>query len=163
MNFGRDEKAVAAATEEVVGAAEIRVRGASVPIQPPRITRFRRGEELHYIEFSVHPRGIGYGGSAPLAPFATDDLTRDDFSSIGNQLYDLLRRFTGFQVAIVGWDPEEVVNICNLESERLPDESIYELDGLVLADHLVERWKLQRFVPFSQGMSWLPYGQSQLR
>ena len=43
-----------------------------------------------YIEFAIHPRGIGYGGPGPLPPFGIRDLTNDELTNVGMQLYGVL-------------------------------------------------------------------------
>ena len=70
-----------------------------------------------YIEFSVHPRGIGYGGPGELPDFDPRSLTSDEITRIGRALYDLLRGFSGYQAAIVGWDPEPLVDLEDLEAD----------------------------------------------
>lgn len=160
VNFGRDESAVAAANDELERHSVVEVRGTQLRLTPPRVARFRDGEELTYIEFAVHPRGVGYPSSAPELPFAARDLSDAEISGIGEHLYELLTRFHDYEAAIVGWDPEEHVDVSQLESwldPECPDGDINKLHGLVLADHLIERWQPQGFVAFDAGHSWLPY------
>jgi hypothetical protein len=162
VNFLRDEEAVAAATDELARHPTVEVRGAQLPVTPPSVTRFRSmDDQLRYIEFSVNPRGLGYGGPGPSPPFKARDLGDDEMTRVGEQLYDLLRRFQGYGAAIVGWDPEPLVDVDDLESDYLTDGSISGLDGLVLSDALIERWRPEGFVPFAPGYSWLPYRGSQ--
>lgn len=157
VNFGRDEEALTAATGELERQSSIEVRGVQVPVTPPSVTRFRSGDELVYIEFSVHPHGIGYARPDPHLPFETRDLGSEELSAAGEHLYGLLRTFHGYEAAIVGWDPESAVDFEQLQSEWLPDGSISGLHGLVLSDKLVEGWQPKGFVPFAAGYSWLPY------
>ena len=107
VNFGQDELSVSAAEEELERYPPVEVRGTLLPLTPPFVTRFSAaGGGIRYIEFAVHPRGIGYGGPGPKAPFHGRDLTEDEISEIGERLYEVLRRFRGYDVAMVGWDPE---------------------------------------------------------
>jgi hypothetical protein len=72
-------------------------------------------------------------------------------------LYERLSRFRGYQAAMVGWDPELLVDLDELEIDKVPDGSISQLDGLVLSNALIERWEPAGFVPFTPGFSWIPY------
>jgi hypothetical protein len=157
VNFGRDEEAVAAATGELDRHPQIELRDTPLAITPPVVTRFRSGEKLRYIEFSVHPRGIGYAGPGPLPPFKARDLTDEEVTSVGERLYELLRRFSGYNAAMVGWDPECKVDVGELEVDWVRDGSIGQLHGLVLSEALVSRWRLEGFSAFEPGCMWLPY------
>jgi hypothetical protein len=159
VNFGQDELAVSAAEEELERFPPVEVRGMPLPLTPPFVTRFAAaGGGIRYIEFAVHPRGIGYGGPGPIAPFHTRDLNDDEISRTGERLYDLLRRFRGYDVALVGWDPESLVDVRELEVDYVEDGSIFDLQGLVLANRLVAQWNLgTAFVPFDAEHQWLPY------
>lgn len=108
-------------------------------VTPPFLARLRSDEQLAYIEFSVHPRGISYGGPGPYPPFEARDLGNDELAAVGQQLYDRLRRFDGYKAAIVGWDPESLIDVGELEADYLPDGTISQLEGLVLSDTLIER------------------------
>ena len=97
---------------------------------PPFVTRFSAAEGgIRYIEFTVHPRGIGCGGPGPRAPFHTRELSDDEISTIGATLYALLRRFRGYDVAFVGWDPEPLVDVRELEADYVEGGSILDLQG----------------------------------
>jgi hypothetical protein len=69
----------------------------------------------------------------------------------------VFRRFHGNELAIVGWDPENLVDPVELELEWLPDGGILGLSGLVLSDTLVESWQPTGFMSFEPGCSWIPY------
>jgi hypothetical protein len=157
VNFGRDEEAVAAATEELDRHPAIELRDTPLPVSPPFVTRFQHGEQLQYIEFSVHPRGLSYGGPGPSPPFRARDLTDDEVTSVGERLYELLRCFQGYNAAMVGWDPEYKVDLSELEIDWVSDGSIARLHGLVLSEALVVRWRLEGFTAFEPGYMWLPY------
>ena len=158
VNFGRNHDKVGAATEAVRRLHTLHVRGVEVPLGEPYVSRFPgpRG----YIEFSVWPRGIGYGPSK-IPNLDPASLTELELTGIGHDLYSLLRQFDGYRAAIVGWDPEEIVDLHELETEWIKSGDVASLDGLVLATDLKNRWQLdERFVPFAEGYCWLPYGGS---
>lgn len=158
VNFGADEEAAGAAAERVRRAGHVGVRGVPVPLGEPYVTKLTRPSA--YIEFSVHPHGIGYGGPGPKPDLDPRSLTSDEITRIGHRLYDLLRNFSGYRAAIVGWDPESLVDVDDLEADwRAGDPPGY--NGLVLADDLCDRWKLgPEWSAFEPGYRWLPYSGS---
>jgi hypothetical protein len=160
VNFGTDKEAAGTAAELVRGAGHVDVRGVQAPLGDPYVTELTRPSA--YIEFSVHPRGIGYGGPGPRPDLDPHSLTADEITRIGHALYDLLRGFSGYRAAIVGWDPESLVDLEDLETDwRTGDPPGY--NGLVLADDLCERWRLgPEWRVFEPGYRWLPYSGSRI-
>lgn len=154
VNFGLAEEAVASATDVLERHPTVEVRGVQLPITPPSVTQ---PDISGYIEFSVYPRGIGVASPGPYPPFKAQDLGDDEVGAIGDQLYDRLRQFHGYEAAVVGWDPENLVDPGELEVEWVPDGGISRLNGLVLADRLIESWRPSGFVPFEPGYSWVRY------
>jgi hypothetical protein len=97
----------------------------------------------------------------PLRRDVTDTRLVEDECAAGEAtLYDLLRGFSGYRAAIVGWDPESLVDLQDLEADwRNGDPPGY--DGLVLADDLCGRWQLgPEWSTFEPGYRWLPYSGS---
>ena len=79
------------------------------------------------------------------------------------QLFDILRRFDGYDIAAVGWDPECIVDAKSVPNEWLSDGSFYHLNGVVVSDRLAAEWSLdERFVSFAEGFRWLPYTGSRV-
>jgi len=159
VNFGQHDDAVARASGVLDEVEAIEVRGHRLPITPPFVTRLQSKLEWEgYIEFSVHPRGLGYGGPKPPLPFPVRDLTDEEVTGAGAQLYDLLRRFDGYQAAMVGWDPEGFVDLTDLRNEWMEDDGMYDLDGLVLADSVATELQVdERYEAFAPGFRWLPF------
>jgi len=158
VNFGRDEAAVAAATDELDRHPTVEVRGVRLPLTPPYVTTLHLSEALSYIEFSVNPRGISAPCRGPNPPFKAQELSNDELTSVGDQLYERLRRFHGYEAALVGWDPESLVDVGWLESDYVPDRSLSRVEGLVLSERLIESWgQPEGFAPFEPGFSWIPY------
>jgi hypothetical protein len=157
VNFGTGKEAAGAAAELVRRAGHIDVRGVPVPLGEPFISRLNSPA---YIDFSVHPRGIGYGGPGPKPDLDPRSLTSDEITRVGHALYDLLRGFAGYRAAVAGWDPESQVDLQDLEADwRNGDPPRY--DGLVLADDLCEKWQLgPEWNAFEPGYRWLPYSGS---
>jgi hypothetical protein len=114
VNFGTDMKAAEAAAEHVDRAGHIDVRGVHVPLPGPFVTGLGSPD---YIEFTVVPSGIGWGPHLKPPAFDPRSLTSDEITQIGHTLYALLRAFTGYRAAIVGWNPESLVDLEDLETD----------------------------------------------
>lgn len=160
VNFGANEQGLEAATEGVRRVDHIDVRGVSLPLGAPVVTRLGSPGTRTYTEFSVYVRGMGYGAPGPRPDLDPRSLTSEEITRVGHALYDLLSGFSGYRAAVVGWDPESLVDVDDLEADwRNGDPPGY--DGLVLADDLCERWGLGReWVAFRDGYRWLPYSGS---
>lgn len=155
VNFGGDEQAAEAAAALVRRVNHVEVRGMPLPLGDSYITRLRPPNT--FIEFSVHPRGLGYGGPGPVPDLDPVSLTDEELTQAGRALYDLLRGFSGYRAAIVSWDPESLVDVEDLESDWRNGDAP-EYDGLVLANDLCERWQLgPEWVAFGDRHRWLPY------
>lgn len=102
-------------------------------------------------------RGIGYGGPGPRPDFDPRSLTSEEITQIGHALNERPWSFSGYQAAIVGWDPEPLVDLDDLEADwRADDQPDY--NRLVLADDLCKRWELgSGWDTFEPGHRWLPY------
>ncbi len=158
VNFGANEQGAGAATEEFRRFGHIEVRGASLPLSGPFVNRL--GSTTPYIEFSVFVCGIGVGTQGPRPDIDARTLTSEEITHVGLALYELLGGFSGYRAAAVGWDPESLVDVEDLETDWQKGDPP-ECDGLVLADDLCERWGLGReWVAFATGYRWLPYSGS---
>jgi len=155
VNFGGNEQAAEAAAALVRRVNHVEVRGVPLPLGDPFVTRLRSPDT--YIEFSVHPRGLGYGGPGPIPDLDPRSLTDEEITQVGRALYDLLQGCSGYRAAIVGWDPESLVDLQDLKTDwRNGDAPGY--NGLVLANDLCERWQLgPEWVAFGHARRWLPY------
>ncbi|MCB5164404.1 hypothetical protein LG634_06090 [Streptomyces bambusae] len=107
---------------------------------------------------SVLPAAVGYGvamdGSLPRF-----ELTEAELAELGGGLYGLLARFEGYLAAMVGWDPEPLLDVDDLAADWAGELADGALPGLVLAEHLRTRLPLgPEWVPFRPGHVWLPYG-----
>lgn len=120
-----------------------RVRTVNVPLGEPFVCRFPGPKG--YIEFSVHPRGIGYGGPVPIPTL-------------------ILGCFRGRRsprsatISTRGRDPEGPVDLDELQAEWIASGDVSRLEGLVLAADLCMQWRLDAArMPFAEGCMWLPY------
>ena len=145
-----------AATDEVAAAlalaaaTHVTFRGEDLELTTFHQDITSRGRS--YTEVSVHPVGVGVGS------LDMRGATKQDFKELGDQLFAIVRRLSGFDVCFVGWDQEWLVDVEDLKSDWLADSSIYDLDGLVLREAIACDWGLdERFVPFVDGYRWVPY------
>lgn len=125
------------------------VRGVRVPCG------FGVSSPPGYHEVTVAVPGLGSHG--PYTPGVDPrSLVREDVTAVGHQLYAMVRPLTGYDAAVVGYDPEEGIDLDLLREER--DERTEPPDGLVLADDLVDElgWggQVEAFAP---GYRWSPY------
>ena len=158
VNFGANERGARSATEGVRRFGHIEVRGVPLPLGGPFVNRLR--SPTPYIEFSVFVGGMGVGTPGPRPDIDPRSLTSEEITHVGLALYELLGGFSGYRAAVVGWDPESLVDVEDLETDWQNGDPP-EYDGLVLADDLCERWGLGReWVAFATGYRWLPYSGS---
>lgn len=157
VNFGTNSEGAAAATEHVRRTGHIDVRGVPFPFDEPFVRQYLAAVSPSYIEFAVHPRGVRYGARGPRSDLDPRSMREDE---IGHALYDLLRSISGYRAAIVGWNPEFLVDLDDLEADWRNGDAI-DCNGLVLADDLCERWRLgPEWAAFEPGYRWLPYSGS---
>lgn len=160
VNFGLNDEAVVRARAELDRTSVISLRGVHLALTPPFVRRLSAGG-VEYIEYSVHPRGLGYGGPGPKPSFEPSSVTDDELTDVGRQLYALLKRFDGYQAAMVGWDPEGFVDLSELEADWVADGSIASLDGLVISSEVADRWGCDAgWAPFDLAHVWRPYSGS---
>lgn len=153
VNFDRNAESVERAQAVCDEAASLRLGSIELPLRTS-ITSFA-GED-GYIEFSVGC-GIQHGGVRPPPEVNASELTTDELVAIAQQFYDLLRRFEGYVIAAVGWDPEEIVNPGELRS-RLSESGLDRLDGFVLSGAIAAKLDVKPSLqPFSIGFVWLPF------
>jgi hypothetical protein len=158
VNFGADTKGTEDAAEAVRSVGHIDMRGVPLPLGGPVITWLRSPDV--YTEFSVYVRGTGYRAPGPVPDLDPRSLTSEEITQVGHALYNLLGGLSGCRAAIVGWNPESLVDLADLETDwRNGDPPSY--GGLVLADNLCARWDVgHEWVTFTRGYRWLPYSGS---
>lgn len=106
VNFGLNEAEMAVATD-LTEQSTVQVRDVTLPLKSPVVTPFRSEEQqLIYFEFTTwplgisHPRGAGTFGDADLfPPFKAQELSDQELSAVGEQLYDVLSASTATRSA----------------------------------------------------------------
>ncbi|PXX60870.1 hypothetical protein DFR70_10961 [Nocardia tenerifensis] len=144
-------------------------RAAALTRTTPRPTTFAVGDHhipLHtallradgpFIELSLVPVAVGHrvalDGTIPRF-----DLTADELTELGRQLYGLLAGFDGYVAAKVGWDPEDMIDPVELRTHWLDELEAGDLDGVVLCDAFYEELGLgDNYDVFRPGYRWVPY------
>lgn len=105
---------------------------------------------------SILPIGVGRGlpldrGHEPVR------LSAAELTDLGSQLYGLLREFSGYRAARVGWDPYASVDLAELERECADLLEAGTLPGLVLFESVLTATRGAAFVPFAPWFVWIPY------
>jgi hypothetical protein len=161
VNFGSNEAAADSAYEFVVGQAPLLTVGdTSVGLHEPLLNLTRGGDGVSYLLMSVLPIGVGWGVALDRGQEHLR-LTAGELTEVGHGLYQLLARFTGYQAAKVGWNPEGFVDPLELRQEWPDELAAGTLPGLVLADTLLADLRGQAFRPFSPGFVWIRYAGQQ--
>jgi hypothetical protein len=130
--------------------AVVQVRGVDVPV----------GLVVADMEDAGHTRlSVGVAGIAPpVWPQDWDsEATACDLRDTAAQLYELLRSFDGYLLARVGLLVEESVDP-GVVGERLREDGLWKLEGIVVADALADGWGIEALLePFAPGYRWHPY------
>jgi hypothetical protein len=110
-----------------------------------------------HIELAVLPVSVSWGtpmdGTIPQTRLSAAELTE-----LGQRLYGLLAKFSGYVAAIVGWDPEGLVDFTEFTSDCTDYLADGSIDGLVLSETLHAKLGLgENYVEFQPGYRWIPY------
>jgi hypothetical protein len=156
LNFGTDWDAAQEAARQIAAHPPLAAGPHRVPLHEPLIAPAPSDDGPDYLEMSVMPAGVGFGvasgDASPPLP-----LTAAQLSELGHGLYTLLATLTGYQVALVGWDPEPLLDLAELRQERADEIRDGMLAGLVLAADLDLGIPTSHFTPFAPGYVWIPY------
>lgn len=139
-----------AAVEAAVTGRMVLVRGVPWALRGPYVARLP-----DYVEVAVAVPGLGsHGPYVPGIDHRT--LVRADVTTVGHQLYDLVRELDGYEAALVSYDPEEGVDLDLVRADRadFPDP----VPGLVVTEAVRDElgWA-ERMEPFAPGYWWNPY------
>lgn len=112
-------------------------------------------------EVSVVPANVG----CAVALDETDDripLTDKQLSDLGVHLYDLLRGAPGYQLAMVGWDVDFLLDVDELNEDWASEIGDGSFGGLVANKSLLHQLpKSEYFVDFDDEHVWIPYTGSE--
>ncbi|MGW7026600.1 hypothetical protein ACWGFX_05250 [Streptomyces xanthophaeus] len=152
VNFGNNTEAARKAALTDTEPWALRAGTHRIPLHRPILSTTGP-----HIQLSVLPLAVGWGvaldGSLPRFQLSAAELTEP-----GQQLYGLLATFDGYVAALVGWDPESLLDPAELKREWSEELADGTLHGLVLCEELHDDLGLgDDFVPFRPGYRWLPY------
>ncbi|GAB2537661.1 hypothetical protein [Nocardia heshunensis] len=155
VNFGDNIDAARSAVlagSGTWGTSPLRVGDHQIPVHAPLLRT-----DGPFIELSILPVAVGFGvaldGTIPR--FA---LTAAELTTLGNHLYEMLATFDGYVAAMVGWDPEWMIDPDELEREWFDKPGEASPHGLVLSEALhAELGSGDDSVVFQPGYRWVPY------
>lgn len=156
VNFGANHAAAGQARAAVLDHHDLPAGGYRIPLHEALLTTTRSNSGTEYLEMSVLPAGVGFGVAMDRGRRAVR-LTSDELSELGYGLYGLLRQFTGYRAAQVGWDPEGRTDPDELRTEWTEELAGGRLPGLVLADDVHQELQGSGFTRFAPGHVWIPY------
>jgi hypothetical protein len=165
INYGRHRQAVDDTCAVVSEHPPLKAGRHAVPLHRPLLSDMRtdprralRAPEAEpYLELSILPVGVGYGVGLDH-DYPRLALTSDELTELGHGLYRLLSRCTGYQAAMVGWDPEGFVDLTELRMEWSQELRAGLLPGLVLSHEVLGSVSAGAgFQPFAPGFDWIPY------
>lgn len=156
VNFGLNHAAAERAHAIALGHPPLRAGEHRIPLHEPLLVTARSHGGNTYLEMTVLPVGVG-SGVAMDHRYQIIRLTSAELSDLGHGLYGLLRQFTGYHAAQVGWDPEGRVDLDELRSGWTAELAAGRLPGLTLAEGVHQRLQGSGFTRFASGHVWIPY------
>ncbi|QKW19409.1 hypothetical protein HUT16_10295 [Kitasatospora sp. NA04385] len=159
VNFGDDLESARGAAATAAGWPPLKAGHHRIPLHPATITSEspEYAESPAYAQLSVLPVAVGFG-AAPDRPLPRIGLTSEELTELGHGLYDLLAKFDGYQAAMVGWDPDSLVDTTYLRTDLTDELANGSPGGLVVSESLHRDLGMGRhFAPFAPGFVWIPW------
>lgn len=89
-------------------------------------------------------------------------LTEVQISRLGNALYDLLRGAPDYQLAMVGWDVDHLLDLDDLNADWASEIGDGSFNGFVASKTLLSQLPVSSyFAEFDEEHVWIPYSGSQ--
>lgn len=159
VNFGSDVDAARAASLIAATSPPLKAGRHRIPLHPALITEesSEYAGSPPYAQLSILPVAVGYGvatdGTLPRIALTAEELTE-----LGRGLYGLLAQFGGYQVAMVGWDPESLVDTAYLREDMAEELATGAPNGLVISDVVHDALGAgESFAAFAPGFVWIPW------
>jgi hypothetical protein len=157
INAGPDRATAEHLAEQLSGLPPLPAGRHRVPLGPPEIRSVRGGDGSEYQEVSLAAAGVGHWRMSD-GKAERFDLDVAELSELGRGLYEVLRGCRGYRAAFVGWNPEDLVDLAELDQEWAEELRDGSLHGLVLATEALASFRGPVLVePFAPGFSWMPY------
>ena len=126
-----------------------------IAIHPPQASGYPFGAPTRF-QVSVIPANVG----CAVALDVTDDrIPLNDFqlSRLGRSLYDVLRGAPCYELAMVGWDVDFLLDIDELNTDWTTEIQDGSFSGLVVRTNLISRLpKSSHFVPLMKNTCGYP-------
>jgi hypothetical protein len=157
LNAGPDLAAAEQVAAQLRGLPPVPAGQDRVFLGPPAIRAVRGEDGLTYHEVSVAAQGVGHQPAVDAGATRLD-LDPGQLRELARGLYDVLRRCRGYRAAFVGWNPEDMVDLAELEREWAEELRAGSVRGLVLADETIQQLRTPITAePFAPDFSWMPY------
>ncbi|WP_157433014.1 hypothetical protein [Actinomadura rifamycini] len=155
INYGLNKRAANEAADLVEAHPALPVGPHLIPLHKPLLGTVSDTAGHPYLAMSVIPARVGWGvpldRGSPHLPLTATELTE-----LATNLYELLATLTDYQAAIVGWDPESLVDPLELRQHWSEELATGELPGLVVANH-IHLPPTTTFERFTDTHKWIPY------
>jgi hypothetical protein len=154
VSFGDSLQAAQSAVLALARPSPTTIHAGShrIPLHRPLLTRSGSYSELSVIPVSVG-WGVGLDGTLPRTALTAAELTE-----LGQGLYRLLAKFSGYVAAKVRWDPEGFLHPSELRSGWADELADGTITGLVRCEALHADLGLgDNYVEFQPGYLWIPY------
>jgi hypothetical protein len=127
-----------------------------IAIHSPFVAGYPYGQPTHF-QVSMIPADVGINLAIDKN---RERIPLDDvqLSQLGNHLYNLLRGAPHFDLAMVGWDVDSLLDVQELNGDWAKEIRVGAMHGLVVHIALLEELPRSNFfVPFDEDHQWIPY------
>ena len=156
INAGPNRTSAERVAECLSGVPRLHAGRYRVSLIPPQNRAVRGEDGAVYHEVTVMAAGVGHARTSDVDRELPLDV--EELSELAQGLYEVLRRCRGYRAAVVGWNPEYLVDTAELARDWVEELRAGTCHGLVLADETLEQLvPSARLEPFAPGFSWIPY------
>ncbi len=128
----------------------------SIKIHPPLIGGYPYTNPTRF-QVSIIPANVGCCVALDESNLRIP-LTDKQLSRLGSCLYDLLRNAPGYQLAMVGWDVDFLLDVDELTADWASEIIDGSFSGLVVCKSLLSRLpRSDYFSDFDDEHLWIPY------
>jgi hypothetical protein len=132
----------------------------TITIHAPLISGYPYNDPTRF-QVSIVPANVGCG----VALDETDEripLSNAQLTRLGVFLYDCLRGAPGYQLAIVGWDVDFLLDVDELNTNWASEILDGSFGGIVASKSLLKQLPASKyFVEFDDAHVWIPYTGSE--
>ncbi|MEU9022696.1 hypothetical protein [Actinomadura sp. NPDC048394] len=155
LNYGQNHAAIEDARRVVAAHPPLPAGPYRVALHEPLVDTVLDAADQPFLEMSIIPVGVGH--NVAIDRHSRVRLTPEELDELGVGLYGLLAKLSGYQLAMVGWDPEWLVDPVELQREYADRLQAGTLYGLVVAETVQLGVPMPSLVPFADGFLWFPF------